>query len=112
MAAPHAGAPAPPACNVPPPRPSRSTELERLRSQGVEAPRDKADMFFGAAPLDETFSPGAGGRGGARACGQGGARRCTAMQWAPAWQGAVCARMQQLWSDASRPRPSHRPLPQ
>lgn len=40
------------------PRPPRSTELERLRSQGVEAPRDKADMFFGAAPLDETFSPG------------------------------------------------------
>lgn len=35
-----------------------STELERLRSQGVEAPREKADMFFGAAPLDETFSPG------------------------------------------------------
>ena len=35
-----------------------STELERLRSQGVEAPRDRGDMFFGGGQ-DETFSPGA-----------------------------------------------------
>lgn len=32
----------------------------------MEAPRDKADMFFGAALLDETFSPG-------EACGGSGA---------------------------------------
>ena len=37
---------------------SCSTELERLRSQGVEAPRDRGDMFFGGGQ-DETFSPGA-----------------------------------------------------
>ena len=35
-----------------------STELERLRSQGLEAPRDRGDMFFGGGQ-DETFSPGA-----------------------------------------------------
>ena len=37
--------------------PTRSTELERLRSQGVEAPRDKGDMFFGGGGDD--FSPAA-----------------------------------------------------
>jgi hypothetical protein len=44
----------PPHTHLPPTH--GSTELERLRSQGVEAPRDRADMFFGGG--DEVFSPG------------------------------------------------------
>jgi hypothetical protein len=48
-----------------------STELERLRSQGVEAPRDRAAAFFGGQD-DPLLSPGAQGLRGHEAleCGR------------------------------------------